>query len=163
MIRYILPLLIIFNFAGAQTNEHYLRLWADYNAHVSRVIAYYMPPDTIKDEIVIPSLEYHAYARGLPHDSIGPSPIPTTNQLVHTWGIINLLELYSRYEKWCADTVEKRGWDYWKTDTTRFRLDSAGNKLYYVMKQVPNYYRDRRLPPPNGLDAGFLEFLRKQR
>lgn len=75
--------------------------------------------------------------------------------------IATLLGLYSRYEKECGDTIEVRGWDRFEADTTRFKLDSSGNKLYYFAKAVPTYYRQRREWPPTFL--GFIDWLRKQK
>lgn len=74
--------------------------------------------------------------------------------------VLTILQTWDAYLIWCADSVQKRGWDKWETDTTSYKTDERGNKLYYLMKTIPNYYRDRRENHPT--IYGYIEWLRQR-
>ena len=74
--------------------------------------------------------------------------------------IFTLLQSWDAYLVWCADTVQKRGWDRLVMDKTRPHIDNEGGRTFYYAKSVPTYYREPRQPHPTF--NGFIEWLREE-
>ena len=74
--------------------------------------------------------------------------------------VLTLLQTWDAYLIGCRDSVQKRGRDYWTADTTSYRVGPDGKKLYFFVKSIPNYYRDRRENRPT--IYGYIEWLRQR-
>jgi len=74
--------------------------------------------------------------------------------------VLTLLQTWDAYLVWCSDSVQKRGWGTYEIDTSYYKLNENGGKMYFFSKRVPNYYRDRRENHPT--IYGYIEWLRQR-
>ena len=74
--------------------------------------------------------------------------------------VFTLLQAWDEYLVWCADSVRKRGLDSWSVDTTSYKLDDKGKKVFYFLKAEPTFYREPRERYPSFNE--FIEWLRQR-
>ena len=75
--------------------------------------------------------------------------------------VFTLLQAWDEYLAWCADSVQKRGFDRIVARAApKDSLVTENQRVFYFAKTEPTYYRAPREPMPTFY--GFIEWLRQR-